>query len=45
MHFDTAKDKANKKHGISLDRAEDFDFDAALFVVDDREDYEYEDCR
>jgi uncharacterized protein len=40
LHFDAAKDKANKKkHGISLGRAEDFDFDAALFVVDDREDY------
>ncbi len=40
MRFDAAKDRANKrKHGISLDRAEDFDFDSALFVIDDREDY------
>ncbi len=28
-----------KKHGISLSRAEDFDFEAAIFLVDDREDY------
>jgi uncharacterized protein len=40
LRFGAAKDKANKKkHGISLSRAEDFDFDAAWFVVDDREDY------
>jgi uncharacterized DUF497 family protein len=40
LRFDAAKDRANKrKHGISLDRAEDFDFDSALFVIDDREDY------
>ncbi len=38
--FDAHKDAANKrKHGISLSRAEDFDFEAALFVVDDREEY------
>jgi uncharacterized DUF497 family protein len=40
VRFDAAKDKTNqRKHGISLVRSEDFDFDAALFVVDDREDY------
>ena len=38
--FDPGKDAANKrKHGISLSRAEDFDFEAAVFVIDDREDY------
>ena len=38
--FDRAKDRINKrKHGISLSRASDFDFEAASFVVDDREDY------
>lgn len=38
--FDTAKDAKNiREHGISLRRAEDFDFDAACFDVDDREDY------
>jgi uncharacterized DUF497 family protein len=38
--FDPKKDKANKrKHGISLNRAEDFDFEGALYSIDDREDY------
>jgi uncharacterized protein len=38
--FDPKKDASNKKkHGISLARAEDFDFEAAVFLVDDREDY------
>jgi len=38
--FDRAKDRINKrKHGISLSRASEFDFDAAMFVVDDRQDY------
>ena len=38
--FDPRKDANNKKkHGISLSRAEDFDFEAAVFLVDDREDY------
>ena len=38
--FDSAKDRANKKkHGVSLGRAVDFDFEAALFVIDDREAY------
>jgi uncharacterized DUF497 family protein len=38
--FDRAKDRINKKkHGISLSRAADFDYDAAMYVVDDREDY------
>lgn len=40
IFFDPKKDLANKrKHGISLDRANDFDFDGALFKIDDREDY------
>jgi uncharacterized protein len=40
LRFDAAKDRANKrKHGMSLGRAEEFDFDSALFVIDDREDY------
>jgi len=38
--FDPAKDAIDKrKHRISLERAEDFDFDSALYNVDDREDY------
>ena len=38
--FDPRKDATNRrKHGISLSRAEDFDFEAAVFVIDDREDY------
>ena len=38
--FDRTKDRINrKKHGVSLSRAADFDYDAALFVIDDREDY------
>jgi hypothetical protein len=38
--FDPRKDVINKrKHGISLSRAADFDFEAAIFLVDDREDY------
>ncbi|HZY63555.1 MAG TPA: BrnT family toxin [Edaphobacter sp.] len=38
--FDPRKDAINRrKHGISLSRAEDFDFEAAVFVIDDREDY------
>lgn len=38
--FDPRKDVANKKkHGISLSRAEDFDFEAAVFIIDDRMDY------
>jgi uncharacterized protein len=38
--FDPEKDAENiRKHGISLQRAEDFDLDAAEFVLDDREDY------
>jgi uncharacterized DUF497 family protein len=38
--FDRAKDRINRrKHRISLSRAEDFDYDAAVYVVDDREDY------
>jgi hypothetical protein len=40
MTFDPRKDAINKKkHGISLSRAADFDFEAAVFLVDDREDY------
>jgi len=38
--FDRSKDRINRnKHGIGLSRAADFDFDAAIFVVDDRNDY------
>jgi hypothetical protein len=38
--FDRAKDLLNrKKHGVSLGRTVDFDFEAALFVIDDREAY------
>lgn len=38
--FDQKKDAANKKkHGISLRRVDDFDFDDALFKIDDRKDY------
>jgi uncharacterized protein len=39
--FDPGKDAINnkKKHRISLSRAADFDFEAAIFLVDDREDY------
>lgn len=38
--FDPRKDAINqRKHGISLVRAEDFDFEAATFAVDNREDY------
>jgi uncharacterized protein len=38
--FDPKKDAANrKKHRISLRRADDFDFENALYSVDDREDY------
>ena len=38
--YDPKKDKANRrKHGISLSRAEDFDFEEALYSIDAREDY------
>jgi uncharacterized DUF497 family protein len=38
--FDPAKDAENiRKHGISLQRADDFDEDAALILVDDSQDY------
>ena len=38
--FDPKKDAANKrKHGVSLARAVDFDFDAAYIKVDDRSEY------
>jgi uncharacterized DUF497 family protein len=38
--FDPAKDRANvRKHGISLERSEDLDFDAACFDIDDSQDY------
>jgi len=40
IEYDKRKDKANqRKHGISLSRAEDFDFEQALYSIDDREDY------
>jgi uncharacterized DUF497 family protein len=38
--YDPKKDRANRrKHHISLSRAEDFDFEEALYSIDDREDY------
>lgn len=38
--YSPSKDRQNlRKHGISLRRAEDFDVDAALFDVDDSQDY------
>jgi len=38
--FDAAKNESNiKKHGISLQRAEDFDFESAFYDVDDSQDY------
>ncbi len=38
--FSRAKDLENRrKHGISLQRAEDFDFASALFDLDDSQDY------
>ena len=38
--FDPEKNAANiVKHGISLDRAQDFDVDAAFFDWDDSQDY------
>jgi uncharacterized protein len=40
VRFDPAKDAKNiREHGISLQRAEEFDFAAACFDIDDREDY------
>ena len=40
VEFDAAKDKINKgKHGISLARAADFDYDSALYIEDDSQDY------
>ena len=40
IDYDPKKDKTNRrKHGISLSRAEDFDFEEALYSIDDREDY------
>jgi uncharacterized DUF497 family protein len=40
IEFDPAKDAVNKrKHGISLARAEEFDFETARYVIDDREEY------
>jgi uncharacterized DUF497 family protein len=38
--FDVAKDAINqRKHGISLGRAEEFDFDAANYEIDDSQNY------
>jgi uncharacterized DUF497 family protein len=38
--FDPAKNEGNiKKHGISLQRTEDFDFTTAFYDVDDSQDY------
>jgi uncharacterized DUF497 family protein len=44
IEFDPAKDEANQeKHGVSLTRAADLDWDAALVWVDDR--FEYSETR
>ena len=38
--FDPAKDMENRsKHGISLQRANDFDFQTAMYEPDDSQDY------
>jgi uncharacterized DUF497 family protein len=38
--FDPAKDKKNRrKHGISLSRANEFDFNGAVIFPDDSQDY------
>jgi uncharacterized protein len=38
--FDLSKDRINKrKHGISLARCQDFDWDAALYDLDDSQNY------
>ena len=40
VSFDPAKDRQNiRKHGISLDRLADFEFETALIDLDDRFDY------
>jgi uncharacterized DUF497 family protein len=40
VSFDPAKDAENvRKHGISLARARDFDFDTAYYLDDDSQDY------
>jgi uncharacterized DUF497 family protein len=40
IEFDPSKDAANiAKHGVSLQVAEDFDWDTAIVVEDDRFDY------
>ncbi len=40
IEFDPDKDAANRqKHGLSLADAERMDFDAAIYVSDDRYDY------
>ena len=40
IEFDPAKDAANRsKHGLSLAAAAEFDFTAAVIIVDDRFDY------
>ena len=40
VEFDSAKDAENtRKHGVSLQRAEDFDLGAALTKIDDRKNY------
>ena len=40
VEFDPAKDRENqRKHGISLERAEDFDERTAMFDLDDSQDY------
>ena len=46
VDFDPAKDASNiRDHGLSLRRAEDFDFSTMFIRVDDREDYGELRCR
>ncbi len=40
LAFDSAKNARNiAERGLSFERAADFDFESALFVIDDRRDY------
>ena len=40
IEFDTAKNERNiRERGLSFERAHDFDFEAAVYVVDNRRNY------
>ncbi|MFA7505409.1 MAG: BrnT family toxin [Burkholderiaceae bacterium] len=40
IEFDSSKNERNLlERGISFDRTRDFEFETALFVIDDRQDY------